>query len=169
MSRLTQNKWKYATIGMLAILAAGFSFPQAFAHVSNNTGHMLQHIYEIVTGIDTKVDQLQADVDTLTEDTARQSEVEDAMFTQVIRKTMNNGSVRDCTSDEDFMVHFVGFGSVTLGDGNYGVALSPAHDANAVGVSYTLGGSGGDTITVESDGGGFVTLQTTEGANASCN
>ncbi|MGH9879518.1 MAG: hypothetical protein ACRD5H_17960 [Nitrososphaerales archaeon] len=31
MSRFTQNKWKYSTIGLLAILAAGFSFPQVFA------------------------------------------------------------------------------------------------------------------------------------------
>lgn len=31
--------WKYLSIGLVAILAAGFTFPQAFAHVTNSLSH----------------------------------------------------------------------------------------------------------------------------------
>ncbi|MGH9992763.1 MAG: hypothetical protein ACREAZ_08985 [Nitrososphaera sp.] len=62
MSRFAQNsRWKYSTIGLLAVLAVVFSFPQAFAHVSNNTADMLNHIYQFVDGIEAKTDNLPSD------------------------------------------------------------------------------------------------------------
>lgn len=55
------NTWKYLSMGLLAILAIGFSFPQAFAHITNNTQHMLSHIYNFVDGIEAKTDNLPDD------------------------------------------------------------------------------------------------------------
>lgn len=162
------GKWKYATIGALAILALGFSFPQAFAHVSNNTSHMLQHIYETVAGINTKVDQLQVDIDNLTDDPAKQSAVEDAMFTQIVREHIHapGSESVDCTSDDDYILYYTGYGNVGIDIHDdlppFGVS------ANEFG-TVTVGGNGGDTITLNiSNGAGIITLQTTEGAQASC-
>jgi hypothetical protein len=61
MVKFSQNKWKYTTISLMAILAVGFSFPQASAHITSNTQHMLQHIYNFVDGIEAKTDNLPED------------------------------------------------------------------------------------------------------------
>src|SRR5262245_42359075 len=51
MKAFSKNKWKYATIGLLAILAVGISIPQAFAA----TKATLDSISIIVTDIQAKV------------------------------------------------------------------------------------------------------------------
>ena len=56
-----QKAWKYSTIGLLAILAISISIPQAAAHITNNTQHMLAHIYNFVDGIESKTDNLPND------------------------------------------------------------------------------------------------------------
>jgi hypothetical protein len=48
----SQNKWKYTTIGLAAVLAIGFSFPEAFAAAS------LDSVLSIVKDIQTKVNNL---------------------------------------------------------------------------------------------------------------
>jgi hypothetical protein len=53
-----KNKWKYTTLGLMAILAAGFSFPQAFAHMTNNVNHVLAHIFDNTQSIEAKTDNL---------------------------------------------------------------------------------------------------------------
>ncbi|HKZ62546.1 MAG TPA: hypothetical protein VJZ68_09065 [Nitrososphaera sp.] len=57
----SKNIWKYSTFGLLAVLAIGFSFPQASAHVTNSTMHMLQEIYNFVDGIEAKTNNLPSD------------------------------------------------------------------------------------------------------------
>src|SRR5687767_14173149 len=66
------SKWKYVTIGALAILTVGVSFPQAFAHVTNslshNVGHILAAIATLsgdVSDVQDSVDAIQSDVDGL--------------------------------------------------------------------------------------------------------
>jgi hypothetical protein len=50
-------------MGLMAILATGFLVPQAFAHVSSNMTHLLQHIYNFAQSIETKVDNIDEKVD----------------------------------------------------------------------------------------------------------
>jgi len=64
---------KYMSIGSLAILAAGFSFPQAFAHVTNSLSHNMNHVMEALGIIDSNVDAIKAKTDNLPNDPADQS------------------------------------------------------------------------------------------------
>lgn len=61
MSSFSSNKWKYSTIGLLAVLAVGFSFPQAFAHTTNSMQHILGHIFDNTELIKARTDNLPAD------------------------------------------------------------------------------------------------------------
>jgi hypothetical protein len=64
--RLTsQNKWKYTTIGLMAVLAVGFSFPQAFAHVTTSLTHNVQHILTAISALQSEVDGLESDIEAL--------------------------------------------------------------------------------------------------------
>lgn len=58
---VSHNTWKYLSIGVVAYVAASLFFPQASAHIANNTQHMLSHIYNFVDGIEAKTDNLPAD------------------------------------------------------------------------------------------------------------
>ncbi len=49
---ISRNKWKYATIGLMGILALGFAFPQAFAAAS------VDNVFAIVKDIQAKVNAL---------------------------------------------------------------------------------------------------------------
>jgi hypothetical protein len=53
--------WKYLSMGLIAVLAIGLSIPQAAAHITSNTQHMLQHIYNFVDGIEAKTNNLPSD------------------------------------------------------------------------------------------------------------
>jgi hypothetical protein len=44
MPAFKKNRWKIATIGLLAVLAVGVSLPQASAHVTTSLVHDVQHI-----------------------------------------------------------------------------------------------------------------------------
>ncbi len=57
------KKWKYLSIGLMAVLATGFSFPQAFAHITTDTQHMLEHIYKFARNIQNKVTDIGSKVD----------------------------------------------------------------------------------------------------------
>ena len=62
------SKWKYVTIGALAILAVGVSFPQAFAHVTNNLSHNVAHILDAISAINGNVSDVQDSVDAVQAD-----------------------------------------------------------------------------------------------------
>jgi hypothetical protein len=78
MVEFSRNKWKYSTIGLMAILAVGFSFPQASAHITNSVQHVVSDIYNFV---DTEVLAIKAKTDNLPTDPADQSLVEGAITT----------------------------------------------------------------------------------------
>lgn len=63
-SQLSEKRWKYVSIGLMAILALGFSFPQAFAHVTSNMQHGMEHAIALLTDIQTKVTGIKSTVDT---------------------------------------------------------------------------------------------------------
>lgn len=63
-SHFSEKKWKYVSIGLMAVLALGFSFPQAFAHVTSDVRHNFQDLVNLVVGIDTKVSAIKAKTDT---------------------------------------------------------------------------------------------------------
>ena len=52
MVEFQKNKWKYTTVGLAAILAVGFSFPDAFAAAS------IDSVLSVVKDIQTKVNNL---------------------------------------------------------------------------------------------------------------
>jgi hypothetical protein len=63
-SQLYEKRWKYVSIGLMAVLALGFSFPQAFAHVTSDMKHGLEHVIALLTDIQTKVTGIKSTVDT---------------------------------------------------------------------------------------------------------
>ncbi|HKU48488.1 MAG TPA: hypothetical protein VJP79_00935 [Nitrososphaera sp.] len=69
---VSQNTWKFLSIGILAVLAVSIFVPQASAHITNSTSHMLSHIYNFVDGIEAKTDKLP-------EDPADQSLIDDQL------------------------------------------------------------------------------------------
>lgn len=79
MSAFSQNKWKYSTIGLLAILAVGFSFPQAFAHVTSSVSHNVTHILDALAVIDSNVDDIKAQTDNLPADPASSTDISNAV------------------------------------------------------------------------------------------
>ena len=60
-SHSSEKKWKYVSIGLMAVLAVGFSFPQALGDITSNINHMLNHIYNFTDGIEAKTNNLPAD------------------------------------------------------------------------------------------------------------
>ncbi|MGH9876976.1 MAG: hypothetical protein ACREBU_04815 [Nitrososphaera sp.] len=71
----SQKKWKYLSIGLLAILAVGFSVPQAFAHVTNSLAHNVGHIIDALTDLQSDVTDIMAKTDNLPSDPASESAV----------------------------------------------------------------------------------------------
>lgn len=60
----TAKMWKYLSIALMGILATGFLVPQAYAHVTSNIQHNLEHVVNFLTGLDTKVTAIKAKTDT---------------------------------------------------------------------------------------------------------
>lgn len=58
------NKWKYSTIVLLAVVAVGFSFPQAFAAASAT----LNDIFRKLTSVETNVNTIKTNTDSIQED-----------------------------------------------------------------------------------------------------
>jgi hypothetical protein len=56
-----EKKWKYVSIGLMAVLAVGFSFPQAFAHVTSDMKHGVEHVIALLNAIKAKTDTLPSD------------------------------------------------------------------------------------------------------------
>ena len=223
----TVKMWKYLSIALMGLLATGFLVPQAFAHITTNTQHMVEHFYNMLTGIDTKVTDIQTKTNAIkaTVDTnldakvssrANQTSVNNlqasangistkidnlpaktditsilnALPTKVIGPyaiTSQFASKDEivCTSDHDFLVHYapVGHGpgadyAITPRDesGNiFGNGFGSRLEDSEMG-TQTVGTDGGKSIEVfvssidpaTSTSQGFVTLQTTQGAVASC-
>ena len=65
MVEFSKNKWKYSTINLLAVLAIGFSFPQASAHVTNNVMHMVTHIFDNTEEIKETTNDIESQIEGL--------------------------------------------------------------------------------------------------------
>lgn len=66
----SQKKWKYVSIALMAILAVGFAFPQASAHVTNSVSHNVQHILDAIAGVDSDIATINTKVDDIKDDLA---------------------------------------------------------------------------------------------------
>lgn len=75
MIEFSKNKWIYSTIGLLAVLAVGFSFPQASADVTNNLMHMVMHIFDNTEEIKADVEDIKEKTDNLPNDPASESDI----------------------------------------------------------------------------------------------
>ena len=190
------NKWKYSTIGLLAVLAVGFSFPQAFAHVTNNLSHNVEHVLAAVAALQASVDSVQTDVNSIQSDVtdmknsipsdpADQSEVEEAMFsnmeTGLIMSTFSNNDEINCTSDDDFLIHASvdPTGTITTileieYEEENGGTNSFAYEVSGP-LSLTFGQEAGRFFKLNAVSGGlgggsqaYVTAQSTQGSELSC-
>ena len=76
MVKFSKNdKWKYSTIGLLAVLAVGFSFPQAFAHVTTSLTHNVGHILTAIAQVQDDIDDIKVKTDNLPSDPASQQSI----------------------------------------------------------------------------------------------
>ena len=167
----SKKVWMYSTIGLAAILAVGFSFPQAFAHITSTVPHAFQHILDALAPLQADVDNLQTDVDDL----------QSSQFTQIVRGVENDNTIGStiCQSDEDYIVNIFVHSTSTANTlivqfpdptaGSYFLQFNPEN-----GAVYTIGLNAGEQIEIEGTATGieaifaFITLQTKEGAIASC-
>lgn len=92
MADVSKNKWKYSTIGLLAILAVGFTFPNVFAAAPDNVLNVVKDIQAkinsdvfglevIKTAVDSKASQsdvaaIKDKTQNLPSDPASQSEID---------------------------------------------------------------------------------------------
>jgi hypothetical protein len=58
---VSHNTWKYATLALMALIGVALSIPQASAHITTKTAHVLEHIYNFVDGIEERTDNLPDD------------------------------------------------------------------------------------------------------------
>jgi hypothetical protein len=85
MVEFSKNKWKYSTIGLLAILAAGFSFPQAFAAPIDS---VLTIVRDIQAKINSSTFGLQAINDNVLQTQSALSELEPQTLTFNIQENL---------------------------------------------------------------------------------
>jgi hypothetical protein len=181
-SHFSEKKWKYVSIGLMAVLAVGFSFPQAFAHVTSDMKHGVEHVIALLNNIDTKVTAIKAKTDNLPTDPASQSAVEKSIPTQIINEIIRADlPVRDevtCTSSSNFVVHVSSSRALEAEGGFLRVSIAgviddsiyPVADSNTL----TFGADPDIPVTIEAEATSpaflfaVVTMQTAEGATASC-
>ena len=137
MIEFRKNKWKYSTIGLMAILAIGFSFPDAFAAASlDSVSSIVKDIQAKVnsslfglsvinTAVDTKASQaslnaLQADMNDVQTKVTGLSSADGSGF-KTIKTFFGSASPTansvQCTSDSNYML-FVSVTERGPSDGN---------------------------------------------------
>jgi hypothetical protein len=190
----SRNKWKYATIGLAAVLVMVVTTPAAYAadkshqDIINAINNAVTNLTNLINGkaSQTSVNAIQ------TTDNAIKAKVDSIPVLTNLFKTSIYSEDLDipntypekvtCTSDKTFNV-LVNAGAIVTG-GFVKVTLDPTvnnvpsyHFAVSAGnsVSMTFAANAGESITVEalgagSDDGvaGIVTMQTIQGATASC-
>jgi hypothetical protein len=72
---VSHNTWKYLSIALMAVLAVGFSFPQAFAHVTSSLTHNFGHVLDAVNAIKSDIGAIKAKTNNLPTDPASNSVV----------------------------------------------------------------------------------------------
>ena len=70
--------WKYVSIGLIAILAVGFTFPQAFAHMTSNLSHNIGHIVDLLNAIQGDTSAIKAKTNNLPNSPASSGDISGA-------------------------------------------------------------------------------------------
>ena len=74
-----KKKWKYITLSLIAVLATGFTIPNAFGHITpNDVPHMFQHVFDLAGSIKTETESIKARTDNLPDDPASSTDVTEA-------------------------------------------------------------------------------------------
>lgn len=74
-----KKKWKYVTLSLIAVLAAGFTMPNAFGHITpNDVPHIFQHVLDLAASIKTDTESIKAKTDNLPDDPASTTDVTEA-------------------------------------------------------------------------------------------
>jgi hypothetical protein len=61
----SKNKWKYSTFALLAVLAIGYSFPDALAVSDSQLKKRFDAIWAAINGLVAKTDDMQAQIDNI--------------------------------------------------------------------------------------------------------
>ena len=77
MTGFTKKKWKFATIGLAAVLAVILTTPQAAAHVTTSLPHNVQHILDAIANMQSDIDSLSGNTATGTDIETLQDSVDD--------------------------------------------------------------------------------------------
>jgi hypothetical protein len=152
-SQLYEKRWKYLSIGLMAILALGFSFPQAFAHVTTDMKHGLEHVIALLNGINTKVTDIQQKVTALSDGSGSGFKIEKTRW-----ETGTVGHRELVTSDKDYLLHVcaettgTGAGVSVLDPSDLFIFIhfSPAFENDDC---ATVGAKGGEVLEVSSGAG----------------
>lgn len=114
MSTLLAQKWKYATIALVALVGIGLSVPQAFAHTTNSVQHMVEHILETVTAVAADTDAIEAKIDDLPQTLQADLSSEIAAAQEAINS--NTDSAASDIQDSQLEVRNLSFSDTTNAD-----------------------------------------------------
>jgi hypothetical protein len=73
-----KKKWKYASMILIAVLAAGFTMPYAFGQTTPDVPQMFQQILDLAGSIKTDTENIRARTDNLPDDPASTTDVTEA-------------------------------------------------------------------------------------------
>ncbi len=163
------EKWKYLSIGLMAVLATGFIFPQAFA---DQMGNAINTILGIVQDIQTKVTNtnniVTNNLDAKVSSRATPLKVATGFL---VRSDLSGFDELECSSSSDYIAH------VSLKtEGNGGAFIAPTETFyNIRETGYLEFGSTANnpmTFKVIATMPDFVaadiTIETTQGATVQC-
>lgn len=184
----SQKKWMYLSFALMGILASGILASGILAPAAFATSPTLTDILNKIVGVDTKTSAINTKVDTMQ---GQISQLHNSMLTKIVEKgfTLSNSNTVErivCDSDKPFIVH-VGGADKGSANNRVDVFIQPdVHDNNTpvdgvqifnvatLGFSQTMGGDGNHQFELFASGDsgsaleGIITMQTAEGANASC-
>jgi hypothetical protein len=73
-----KEKWKYVTVMLIAVLAAGFTMPYAFGQTTPDVPQMFQQLLDLAGSIKTDTESIRARTDNLPDDPASSTDVTEA-------------------------------------------------------------------------------------------
>src|SRR5581483_5517979 len=139
MFDFSKNKWKLSTIGLMAILAAGFVAPQAFAAGTKDVLSIVTDIQTSITGITSGIQTLQNSVDTK----ASQVSVNSLQTTDNAIKAKTDKLPSDPASNS----------AITAAQN----AINNHVDGAVAGIATSAGIPGSQCVTIDVDNSGEIT------------
>ncbi|MDQ3976995.1 MAG: hypothetical protein M3264_10770, partial [Thermoproteota archaeon] len=73
-----KEKWRYATVMLIAVLAAGLTMPYAFGQTTPDVPQMFQQLLDLAGSIKTDTESIKARTDNLPDDPASSTDVTEA-------------------------------------------------------------------------------------------